>query len=246
MLRILKVELMKLQWWLVGGLVIVGPALAVLLGSAPGATVPDADRWSIAYSMATIRYAWLFYPLLAGVFAALICRAEHVGGGWKQMLALPVPRSRLYLAKLAVLAAILAATNLTFGALVVVRGAFDHLGSTIPWQMIGMSLLSGWVAVLPLAAVQLWVSTRWRSFGAALALNVCFTLPAIFAAQSAEFGPWYPWAQPMLAMTPIVTQTVNDATLNVSPATLWIVIIGGLAVALAGGLLTFVRADFAG
>lgn len=106
-------------------------------------------------------------------------------------------------------------------------------------------MLSGWVAVLPLAAVQLWVSSRWKSFGAALALNVCFTLPAIFAAQSAEFGPWYPWAQPMLAMTPIVTRTLEDTALNVAPATLWVVIAGGMIVALLGGLITFARADIA-
>jgi hypothetical protein len=167
-----------------------------------------------------------------------------VGGGWKQLLSLPVSRTRLYLAKYTLLAFLLGVTNLLFGAAFVAVGLLEHLGTVgIPWDQIGRSLLAGWVAVLPLAAVQLWVSSRWRSFGAALALNVCFTLPAIFAAQSHEFAPWYPWAQPVLAMSGLGPTSAEDIALGVSMTTLWVVIVGGLVVALLGGLVTFARAD---
>ncbi|PKQ38212.1 MAG: hypothetical protein CVT59_03010 [Actinobacteria bacterium HGW-Actinobacteria-1] len=242
MLRMLKVELMKMQWWLVGLLAIGGPALAVLLGVNPGAET-GAEAWKLAYGYATVRYSWLFYPLLAGVFAALVCRPEHVGGGWKQLLALPVSRTTVYGAKLVTLAGILAVTNLAFGAVFVAAGMVSGLGAGVPWSVIGMSMLAGWVAVLPLAAVQLWVSSRWKSFGAALALNVCLTLPAIFAAQSHEFGPWYPWAQPLLAMSPFASDQTGSTALNVAPMTLWVVIVGGFVVSLIGGLVTFARAD---
>lgn len=245
MLKVLRVELMKLQWLLIGSLAIGGPAFAVLLGVNP-TTRPGVDAWTMAYTFATMRYAWLFYPLLAGVFAALVCRTEHVGGGWKQLLTLPVTRSQVYLAKSVVLAGALALTNLAFGAVFVAAGMFAHIPGPVPWATIGLSLLSGWVAVLPLAAVQLLISSRWRSFGAALALNVCFTLPAIFAAQSGEIGPWYPWAQPMLAMTPAVSGSLKDSLMNVAPATFWVVIVGGFAVAMVGGLVTFARADVRG
>jgi hypothetical protein len=104
-------------------------------------------------------------------------------------------------------------------------------------------VLAGWIAVLPLAAVQLWASSRWKSFGASLALNVVLTLPAIFAAQSHEIGPWYPWAQPVLAMSGMGPTSAEDIALGVSMTTLWVVIVGGLVVALLGGMLTFARAD---
>ncbi|KAF0207163.1 MAG: ABC transporter permease [Actinomycetota bacterium] len=245
MLKVLRVELMKLQWWLVGLLIVAGPGVSVLLDARPDQET-GVDAWQIAWGQVTVQYAWLFYPLLAGVLAALLCRPEHMGGGWKQLLALPVSRSNVYLAKYVVLAGVLAATNLAFGGIFVLTGLATGLGEGIPFSTIGLSLLAGLVAVLPLAAVQLWVSSRWKSFGASLALNVCFTLPAIFAAQSSEYGPWYPWAQPVLAMSPFAGGLGGDSVLNVSPMTLWVVIVGGFVVAMIGGLVTFVRADFAG
>jgi hypothetical protein len=49
----------------------------------------------------------------------------------------------------------------------------------------------------------------------------------------------------MLAMSSLAS--ARDATmLNVSPMTLWVVIVGGLVLAMAGGLVTFARADVRG
>lgn len=241
MARVLRAELLKAQWVLLGFLVVGGGLVAILL-SGDG-SIPGVSPWESRYQVAVIQYSWLFYPLLAGVFAALICRVEHVGGGWKQTLVLPVSRTAVYLAKYVLLVALLAATSIVFGLGFVGSGLLSGFEGAVPWAIVGRSLLAGWVATLPLAAVQLWVSSRWKSFGAALALNVCLTLPAIFAAQSSEFGPWYPWAQPMLAMLPSTAQISAGGPLSIAPETFWIVIVGGFVVALAGGLLTFLRSD---
>lgn len=244
MLRVLKTELMKAQWPLLIGLVIAGPALASILG-VPGKMPPGQTKWVFYYGISVIRFAWLFYPLLAGVFAALVCRTEHASGGWKQMLSMPVSRTSVYLAKFAMVAGLLLATGTVFLAMYVAFGSALRFPGPIPWDVLARSLLGGWMAVLPLAALQLWVSTQWKSFGAPLALNICFTLPAIFAANSKSIGPWYPWAQPVLAMMPPTTH-INGAGLNVSAATLWIVIIGGFVVTMSCGWLTFLRRDVRG
>ncbi|HEY5548385.1 MAG TPA: ABC transporter permease [Coriobacteriia bacterium] len=238
MLKVLRAELIKLPWLLVGGIALAGPAFSVLLGGTD-----TGEGWASSFGNVAVAYSWLFYPLLAGVFAALICRVEHATGGWKLTLTLPVRRTHVYLAKYIVLAGVLALTNLVFGAAFLVAGTVAGIQGAVPYSTIGMALLSGWVAVLPLAALQLWVSSRWKSFGAALALNVCLTLPSIFAAQSRTIGPWYPWAQPMLAMSSSVARRAGDSVFNVSPTTLWVVVAGGLIVAIAGGLFTFTRAD---
>lgn len=239
--RALRVELLKAQWPLLGFLVIGGGLVAVLMSS--DGSIASLGQWQGAYQVAVMQYAWLFYPLLAGVFAALICRVEHTGGGWKQTFSLPVRRSHVYLAKYLLLAALLAATSAVFALGFVGLGLLRGFADAVPWAILARSIVAGWVAVLPLAALQLWVSSRWRSFGAALALNVCFTLPAIFAAQSSQFGPWYPWAQPLLAMLPDRAEISAGGPLMISPQTFWLVIVGGLALALVGGLLTITRSD---
>jgi hypothetical protein len=244
MLRVLRAELMKAQWKVLLPLVLAGPTLSAALGG-PGQLERGMDKWTAFFSMSAIRYGWLFYPLLAGVFAALLCRSEHLDGGWKQMLSLPVSRTSVYLAKYAMLAGLLLAANVAFVAVFLAEAKLLRFAGPVPWAMFARSLVGGWLAVLPLAALQLWVSTRWRSFGAGLALNVCLTLPAIFAAQSEKFGPWYPWAQPVLAMMPRAAAH-GEMALNVSSTTLWVVIVGGFVVAMAGGLATFARADVRG
>jgi hypothetical protein len=244
MLRVLRAELMKAQWPLLIALVVAGPALASILGG-PATIEPGMTKWGAFFSTAVIRYAWLFYPLLAGVFAALVCRTEHAAGGWKQMLAMPVSRTSVYLAKFTLVAALLLVTNVVFVAMFVAEGTLLRFGAPIPWEVFARAIAGGWLAVLPLAALQLWASTRFRSFGAGLALNVCLTLPAIFAAQSREIGPWYPWAQPVLAMMP-KAGVQGPMALNVSSTTLWVVIVGGFVLAMGGGLLTFVRTDVRG
>lgn len=241
--RMLRLEIRKIQWPLVGALLVLGPVMALGFGTTTGGPA-GMDPWLKAFSFGALRYAWLFYPLLAGVFAALLCRVEHSHGGWKQMLSLPVPRVTVYAAKMTVLAGLLAACNLVFGAAVLASGWATHITAAIPWATIGRALFSGWLAVLPLAALQLWVSSRWKSFGAALALNVCFTLPSIFAAQSHDIGPWYPWAQPVLGMVPMFFQGTTSAVVTMPPASLWLVVLGGFLVATIGGLVTFARADF--
>lgn len=243
MYRAMKAELIKLPWLLICGIAVAGPLLCVILGVNGGGGPAGISPWALAFGYAVMRYAWLFYPLLAGVFAALICRTDHASGGWKLTLSLPVRRTDVYLAKSVLLVAALALANVSFGAWFLAAGTASGLKGAVPYATILMALLCGWIAVLPLAALQLWVSSRWRSFGAALALNVCLTLPSIFAAQSHEIGPWYPWAQPLLAMTPFALRQAGQQMLNVSPMTLWVVIVGGLIVATVGGAAMFARAD---
>lgn len=109
----------------------------------------------------------------------------------------------------------------------------------VPWPLLISSLLGGWFACLPLAALQLGVSQGWSSFGAPLALNVSLTLPNILVVNSATYGPYYPWAQPLLAMSPFGGESFGAFVLPAQ--TLMLVVSVSLIVFLGGGLLYFQR-----
>jgi hypothetical protein len=102
-----------------------------------------------------------------------------------------------------------------------------------------MSVLGGWIACLPLAALQMAVSSAWSSFAAPMALNVVFTFPNILVANSADYGPYYPWVQPLLAMVPRTKESFG--AFNVPAETLFLVILGSFVLFLAGGLIYFQR-----
>ncbi|MGN7309314.1 ABC transporter permease, partial [Bacillus subtilis] len=97
----------------------------------------------------------------------------------------------------------------------------------VPWGFLTGKLLLGLFACVPLAALQMFVSLVWSSFAAPLALNFALTVPNILIINSKTFGPYYPWAQPMILMTPI--EGGGFGAYNVPLGTL-LAVVGGSAV----------------
>jgi len=238
MLGVFRSELLKLRkspiWWLI----FVSPALSTLVAYAEFYP-EDLLPWHISLSMIAMVHGLLFLPLLTGVFAAFVCRFEHAGGGWKQLLALPVSRSSVFLVKFAMVMGILLVIQLLVCAGLLAVGFFKGFPMPVPWDVITRSLLGSWIACLPLAALQMGVSVAWSNFAAPMALNVIFTLPSILIANSEKYGPYYPWAQPALAMLP--REAESFGAFNVPLESLFFVIAGSFVIFFAAGYSYFLR-----
>lgn len=238
MWRFFRSELLKLRRSPIWLLVFVSPALSSIVGFLMRIEAGEMD-WEMTLATMAMVHALLFLPLLTGVLSAFVCRYEHVGGGWKQTLALPVSRGSVYMVKFAMVMGLLLMTQclLLLGLLGI--GAAKGFPAPIPWEFLVRSLVGGWIACMPLAALQLAVSVAWSSFAAPMAINTIFTLPNILIVNSEKYGPWYPWAQPMLAMVP--QSQAEFGALNVSPETLYIVILGSFAAFFLSGFVYFQR-----
>lgn len=231
--KVIQSEWLKIRKSSVWFPVILAPLLTIaigVMGARHGQLLnrTSSSPWSSYYLIVVVAYSLLLLPLLTGVLASVICRFEHLSGGWKQVLAFPVPRTTIYCVKFlyVLLLVALAQVLMMFG--VIGTGlTVLHITSSIPWQLLLRSILGGWLACIPFIALQLWVSMWWKSFGAPFALNVILTIPAVAVAHSSRFGPIYPWAQPMLAMLPSGHQFLNVTT----KTTLTIIVSGILLVA---------------
>jgi len=241
MLRMLQSEWLKIRGVLIWLLIGVSPLLAALTGwiNSMESGGKDQSAWLIALAIMSALHAMLFLPLLTGIFSALVCRYEHASGGWKQLLSLPVSRSQVYMTKFIVIMMLIGLVQLLFLVLLLLIGTLLGFGNPIPWPHLLISAAGGWIACLPLAALQLAVSTAWASFAAPLAVNVIFTIPNMLIANSAEYGPYYPWVQPMLAMIPSGEMTFG--AFNVSATTLFGIIGGSFLVFFVGGWTYFAR-----
>lgn len=206
--RVICAEWLKMRKSSVWYPVILAPLLTIaigVMGASHGQLLKGANEnaWNGYYLIVVAAYSLLLLPLLSGVLASMMCRFEHLSGGWKQVLAFPVPRTTLYAAKFLYILGLIALTQLLMMFGVIGTGlSILHITTPIPWNLMLRSILGGWLASIPLIALQLWVSTWWKSFGAPFALNIILTIPAVAVAHSSRFGPIYPWAQPMLAMMP--------------------------------------------
>lgn len=236
-MRLLASERLKLSRTFIWLLVPISPLLALFLGVLSNSIEgTPAEQYEGLYSSMALFHAVLLLPILTGVFAAFVCRYEHAGGGWKQLLALPISRKSLYFAKFWLVSELLIGVQLLFLAAVLITGAARGLHE-IPWNFMLLGLLGGWLACLPLAALQLWASTSWSSFAAPLTINVMLTLPNILVINSAEYGPFYPWAQPTIAMLALGSE--NYGAFTMPTMNLFMTIIGSLLLFIIGGLLYF-------
>ncbi|MEO8028781.1 MAG: hypothetical protein ABI823_20030, partial [Bryobacteraceae bacterium] len=76
-----------------------------------------------------------------------------------------------------------------------------HLSALPPDALVGSMVRISATALLGLT-IQHWVSLRWQSFTTAIGFGMCVMVAAFIAANSAEWGRWFPWSMPLLTVRP--------------------------------------------
>ncbi|MFX3636146.1 MAG: ABC transporter permease [Candidatus Pristimantibacillus sp.] len=241
-MKVLASERLKLSKSFIWLLVPISPLIALLTGLLVNLEeAPLVEHFAILLTAMGLMHAMLILPIMTGILSAFVCRYEHGGGGWKQLLALPISRSSLYIAKFTIVALLLGITQLLFLIAVIVVTAYHGIDGGVPWDILLSSVIGGWIACLPLAALQLWASIGWSSFAAPLAVNVMMTLPNMLIVNSATYGPFYPWAQPMLAMLSSGNMDFGGFALPLE--NLLITVLGSFVIVFIGGLIYFNRRE---
>lgn len=201
MLSILQSEWFKLRKSKIISIILAGPLIGLFIGlTANLRSEVGVNEWYISLLSMNLTYALLFLPLITGVLASVICRYEHQAGGWKQLLALPVTRGKVFITKYVLLICLVFIIQLLYLGSIYAVGMLKGFTDAFPMEIVLKTILGGWVATFPLVALQLWMSILFKSFAAPFAVNVVFTLPSILAVNSERFGPYYPWAQPFEMM----------------------------------------------
>ncbi|WP_047986023.1 ABC transporter permease [Ornithinibacillus californiensis] len=202
MVSLLRSEWYKLRKSKIVYILLVGPVVGLIIGIFTNIDMLplEMNQWVGTLMMMNLTYALLFLPLITGVLAGMICKYEHDAGGWKQLLALPVTRGKVFVAKYFLLMLLILAIQVFYLVSLLGIGFAKGFTDTFPIEVVWKSILGGWVATLPLASLQLWMSMMFKSFAASFSVNVIFTLPTIVIVNSERFGPYYPWAQPFSMM----------------------------------------------
>lgn len=219
LLRVLHAELLKMKRTIALRMVVFCPAVVVAMIFFMSYQAPYSmlvrggihNEWANLARLNLRFWAFLMMPLYITLETALVAGLDHSENHWKSLLARPVPRWTLYLAKLIVVAAMVGAGTLVLLSGILLSGAILPriqsqllLGSPVPWAAIlrDGSRIAG-LAFLSLA-IQHWVSLRWRSFSVAVGIGIMALVLGVFAvAAGQQVGGWpqyFPWALPMLVL----------------------------------------------
>jgi len=166
------------------------------------------------------------------LLASMVFDVEHRSGAWKQLFALPVSRSGVYLTKLVVVVGLIFSASVLASAGTAGLWLWLDLGA-LPWRKLGLLALVPWVAAFPLIAFQGLLSAHIRNQAIALTFGVAGTVLALTAS---SLPKWLPWALPADAMAWVVAGSGDIwRILGLSCA-------AGVAIAVAGAL-SFARRD---
>lgn len=243
MKMLLRAESMKTQWIIVVLLILLDTLINGAMGVEQLGSLKEffTPNWTTLYIHSVNLHSMFFYPLYCGIMASLLCMYEHRDGGWKVMLACPGPRCRIFYAKYLTLIGVLAWVQLIFLLGYLVAGMLVEAPGQIPWGTLVYTGIGGWIGILPLAALQLIISIKVRSFGASLALSIGCVVPNIvLTGFHSSIGAWLPFTIPYYVMMP---QAAIYAP-RVEPYSLWAIVFVTGAMYLLIGQRFFEKRDW--
>lgn len=140
-------------------------------------------------------WAELILPVAIGLMCGLVIFQEEQAGNFNGILGCALPRPALYLGKLLFLI-LLSTASTTLVTLAYLIGIKYILGVDVAWVPFLLAAGLAEVGVLPLLALNLWVSFGWGK-GAAIALGGAGGLvAALYGGTSlgTDVWPYIPWA----------------------------------------------------
>ncbi len=200
-------ELMKLRRSLVVLLCVAAPSMVALLAAMMLSDRQDSSSWAVFATGAAGLWAYFMLPMTVTALTVLVAQIDHGPRFWNHLLALPVPRWRIYAAKAAVVILLTAAMTLSLVVLIPVAGIVaesiasgtqlsgnpDAAGSA---KILG-TMFSGSILLI---GIQLWAALRFRSFVPPLVIGIGGTFVAV-AATGARQGLYFPWLLPTYALS---------------------------------------------
>ncbi len=187
-------------------------------------------------------WALLVLPSLLVLMCAFMAHAEHDTKQWRRLMCLPLPRGPIYLAKMAVVMAlmllsslILWGQNILWGGLIVkLRPELGLSFATIDlWHMLVPYLVTCLYALF-IASIHLWFSMRVNNFVLSIGLGVTLVLGGFFLNDTPFLRFAFPWSLPSMVY--------QAGSLQAGLIGMAYGIIGWLA-ATFGGCLDFVNRD---
>lgn len=191
-------ELLKLRRSLVLLVACAAPACVAAFAAAALLTRSGTVRWERFLDEGLAMWSFFMLPMSVTAITMLLAQLEHQSRMWSHLLALPVRRPTLFLAKAAVaLLLLLAMQALVYGGLYAAGFGVDALlggkltGERQPGEMaVGLAAMA--IGAAPMLAIQLWVALASRSFVTPLVVGIVGTFFALVvtAAGVRLYIPW--------------------------------------------------------
>jgi lantibiotic transport system permease protein len=149
----------------------------------------EKDLWKGVIN--EVRYLSLPALMLGiAIVTSMIANIEHNMNSWKQVLALPITKFKVFTSKF-ILSAILlfvSCTLLFFGTIIL--GISLKFGAAIPLMHLIKMMYYPYLAAMPFIALQIWISIVLKNQAVPLTVGILGTIVALY---SSSFPDWVPF-----------------------------------------------------
>lgn len=169
--------------------------------------IEPGDRDFLFNKFLTTKFQMTGFVMLP-FFLILICtllpQIEYRNNAWKQVLASPQTKSNVFLAKfinaqLLIVTFILITQVLMFVNVVIIHfrePSMNVLNQPVNGYQVLMTMVSGYLSILAISAVQFWLGLRFRNFIIPIAIGfACWLIGSMLVLQTtSDFAGYFPYS----------------------------------------------------
>lgn len=191
LLELLKIEFMKVKRSKIVPLIFIAPLLVVISGVANLSSyfTPEyTNAWSAMFIQSALVYAYYLLPFSMIVVCVMIAGRETQNNGILKMLALPVSRYALSIAKFFVLMFYLFMEMVVFLIVFVIAGIIatrtTGIAETLPLLFLIKWCMGLFFTMLPCIAAMWAITVLFEKTLLSVGLNLLFVIPGVLVANT--------------------------------------------------------------
>ena len=199
-MNIFKSELLKFKKKGMYMLGILAPIPAVVMGINISkrfeGSLGDVSMLQSIFSNAFFMYVGMLLPILILYTVITTSKVESETNGLRNMLLMPIKRSKLFLSKYAMLMSVTIVSLLSFAIEVIIGNALVSNSLQVDFEIFE-SILFIFLGVLPFLSIVYFIATKFKSMVVPLVAGMLMVLSTIIIAQS-DFWIVAPWTYPLV------------------------------------------------
>lgn len=194
-MELFKVELLKIKKMSVFQLAIIAPLLTIIVAMKTYGIMkprfPRVTPWQELFTVSSILFIGMLLPMLVIYITMIMGRIENLHNGWKQLLAMPVKRDKVYIAKYLVVIFVFVVSLISYLLEYTLAAYFLGAKGMVPIQVL-INMVYVFIAIQPFIILLFVVSNRSDSLVMPIGVGMILTLSSLLIVQSSywRFAPW--------------------------------------------------------
>ncbi|GIP24552.1 MULTISPECIES: ABC transporter permease [Paenibacillus] len=143
--------------------------------------------------MSIIKNIFLFVPMAlfmgSTLVSSMLAGVEHQLSSWKQLLALPISRTTVFISKFLVCVFLLAISCLVLSLGALLLGLCLGISTPVPWAELLRLGFFPFLGSLPVLALQLYLSLTFKNQALPVTLGLAMAICSLFTGQLADLMP---------------------------------------------------------